>query len=43
MNALVVLAAILFILMALIGRGKGIRSFLAIFFNFGVIFIASFS
>ncbi|ESU31821.1 YibE/F [Bacillus sp. 17376] len=40
MNALVVLAAILFILMALIGRGKGIRSFLAIFFNFGVIFIA---
>lgn len=40
MNALVVLAAILFILMALIGRGKGIRSFLAIFFNFIVIFIA---
>ncbi|GAM16691.1 YibE/F family protein [Mesobacillus selenatarsenatis] len=40
MNALVVLAAILFILMGLIGRGKGIRSFLAIFFNFIVIFIA---
>ncbi|MBT2684714.1 YibE/F family protein [Bacillus sp. ISL-37] len=40
MNALVVLAAILFILMALIGRGKGVRSFLAIFFNFSVIFIA---
>lgn len=39
MNALVVLAAILFILMALIGGGKGIRSFLAIFFNFGVIFV----
>jgi uncharacterized membrane protein len=40
MNALVVLAAILFILMAIIGRGKGVRSFLAIFFNFSVIFIA---
>lgn len=40
MNALVVLAAILFILMAVIGRGKGVRSFLAIFFNFSVIFIA---
>ncbi|MBT2639894.1 YibE/F family protein [Bacillus sp. ISL-39] len=40
MNALVVLAAILFILMALVGRGKGVRSFLAIFFNFSVIFIA---
>ena len=40
MNALVVLAAILFILMAVIGRGKGVRSFLAIFFNFIVIFIA---
>ncbi|MBT2692729.1 YibE/F family protein [Bacillus sp. ISL-55] len=40
MNALVVLAAILFILMAVVGRGKGVRSFLAIFFNFIVIFIA---
>ena len=40
MNALVVLAFILFILMAAIGRGKGVRSFLAIFFNFIVIFIA---
>ncbi len=40
MNALVVLGAILFILMAVIGRGKGVRSFLAIFFNFSVIFIA---
>ncbi|MBS8266386.1 YibE/F family protein [Mesobacillus boroniphilus] len=40
MNALVVLAAILFVLMTLIGRGKGVRSYLAIFFNFSVIFIA---
>lgn len=39
MNALVVLAAILFILMTLIGGSKGVRSFLALFFNFGVIFI----
>lgn len=39
MNALVVLAAILFILMTLIGGRKGVRSFLALFFNFGVIFI----
>lgn len=39
MNALVVLAAILFILMTIIGGSKGVRSFLALFFNFGVIFI----
>jgi uncharacterized membrane protein len=39
MNALVVLGAILFILMTLIGGSKGVRSFLALFFNFGVIFI----
>ena len=39
MNALVLLAAILFILMALIGGKKGIRSFLALFFNFGVLMI----
>ncbi|RSD28448.1 YibE/F family protein [Mesobacillus subterraneus] len=39
MNALVVLAAILFILMTVIGKGKGVRSFFALFFNFAVIFI----
>ncbi|MHC0038857.1 YibE/F family protein [Pseudoneobacillus sp. C159] len=39
MNALVVLTAILFILMYLIGGSKGARSFLALFFNFGVVFI----
>ncbi|MCM3439819.1 YibE/F family protein [Metabacillus halosaccharovorans] len=42
MNALVVLAAILFLLMALIGGKKGIRSYLALFFNFAVIFILLF-
>ncbi|WP_449537737.1 YibE/F family protein [Ferdinandcohnia sp. Marseille-Q9671] len=40
MNALVVLAAILFLSMALIGGKKGVRSFLAIFFNFGVVIVA---
>ncbi|MFC0469047.1 YibE/F family protein [Halalkalibacter kiskunsagensis] len=39
MNVLVVLASILFILMTLIGGRKGVRSFLALFFNFGVIII----
>lgn len=39
MNALVWLAAILFILMVLIGGKKGARSFLALFLNFGVIFL----
>lgn len=39
MNAIVLLAAILFILMAIIGGKKGIRSFLALFFNFGVLLI----
>lgn len=39
MNVLVVLAGILFLLMTLIGGRKGVRSFLAIFFNFGVIMI----
>lgn len=39
MNVLVVLAGILFLLMTLIGGKKGVRSFLAIFFNFGVIMI----
>lgn len=39
MNTLVVLAAILLILMVLIGGRKGVRSFIAIFFNFAVILI----
>ncbi|GAE30229.1 hypothetical protein JCM9152_1630 [Halalkalibacter hemicellulosilyticusJCM 9152] len=34
-----VLSAILFLLMAFIGGGKGVRSFLAIFFNFGVLIV----
>ncbi|MBU7595246.1 YibE/F family protein [Metabacillus halosaccharovorans] len=42
MNALTLLAAILFILMALIGGKKGVRSFLALFFNFAVIFVLLF-
>ena len=37
MNVLVVLAIILFILMVLIGGKKGARSFIALFFNFGVL------
>jgi uncharacterized membrane protein len=37
MNALVLLACILFILMLLIGGKKGVRSFWAIFLNFGVL------
>ena len=37
MNTLVCLAVILFILMILIGGRKGARSFLALFFNFGVL------
>lgn len=39
MNVLVLMAGILFFLMTLIGGRKGVRSFLAIFFNFGVIMI----
>ncbi len=39
MNVLVVLAAILFILMTLIGGKKGAKSFLAIFFNFAVLLL----
>ncbi|MFA9456620.1 YibE/F family protein [Halalkalibacter sp. AB-rgal2] len=39
MNTLFVLSAILFLLMAIIGGGKGVRSFLAIFFNFGVLIV----
>ena len=37
MNVLVCLAAILFILMILIGGKKGARSFIALFFNFAVL------
>jgi uncharacterized membrane protein len=37
MNVIVLLAAILFILMTLIGGKKGVRSFLALFFNFGIL------
>ncbi|WP_408010041.1 YibE/F family protein [Pseudalkalibacillus sp. A8] len=39
MNVLVWLAAILFLLMVLIGGSKGARSFIALFFNFGVLFM----
>lgn len=39
MNVLVILAGILLFLMSLIGGRKGVRSFFAIFFNFGVIMI----
>ncbi|UYX52327.1 YibE/F family protein [Bacillus thuringiensis] len=39
MNVLVLLAAILFILMTLIGGKKGARSFIVLFLNFGVIFL----
>ncbi|MCZ8540319.1 YibE/F family protein [Psychrobacillus psychrodurans] len=39
MNVLVLLAGILLFLMTIIGGRKGVRSFLAIFFNFGVIMI----
>ncbi|KWU68168.1 YibE/F [Bacillus mycoides] len=39
MNVLVLLAAILFILMTLIGGKKGVRSFIVLFLNFGVIFL----
>lgn len=39
MNVLVFLAGILFILMVLIGGKKGVRSFLALFMNFGVLLL----
>lgn len=42
MNVLVWLAAILFILMILIGGKKGARSFISLFLNFGVIFLTIF-
>ena len=42
MNVLVLLAGILFFLMALIGGFKGVRSFIALFLNFGVIIVTLF-
>lgn len=42
MNVLVLLAGILFLLMTLIGGRKGVRSFIALFLNFGVIIIMLF-
>ncbi len=39
MNVLLLLALILFILMSIVGGKKGIRSFLTLFLNFGVIFL----
>ncbi|MFK2827055.1 YibE/F family protein [Bacillus sp. B190/17] len=39
MNALLWLAAILFILMILVGGKKGARSFISLFLNFGVLFL----
>ncbi|MDQ0216272.1 putative membrane protein [Oikeobacillus pervagus] len=38
MNVLVCLAGILFLLMIVIGGKKGVRSFIALFLNFGVLF-----
>ncbi|AHN21388.1 MULTISPECIES: YibE/F family protein [Lysinibacillus] len=42
MNVLVWLSTILFILMLVIGGKKGVRSFLSLFLNFGVLFITIF-
>lgn len=42
MNVLLILAAILFILMLIIGGGKGVRSFFSMFLNFIVLLIAIF-
>lgn len=39
MNTLVLLAIILFVLMAFIGGRKGVRSFISLFLNFGVIMV----
>ncbi|ARK29269.1 YibE/F family protein [Halalkalibacter krulwichiae] len=39
MNTLLVLAIILFLLMVWVGGKKGARSFIALFFNFGVLFL----
>jgi uncharacterized membrane protein len=42
MNVIVLLAGLLFLFMTLIGGKKGVRSFLALFFNFGVIIVTIF-
>src|SRR5690625_1839333 len=39
MNTLVLLAIILFVLMAFIGGRKGVRSFISLFLNFAVIMV----
>lgn len=39
MNVLIVLSVILFLLMVLVGGKKGVRSFIALFVNFGVLFM----
>lgn len=39
MNVLILLALILFVLMKVIGGEKGTRSFLALFFNFGIMLV----
>jgi len=39
MNVLVLLAAILFVLMVLVGGKKGVRSFISLFLNFGVVML----
>ncbi|MCM3358283.1 YibE/F family protein [Psychrobacillus sp. MER TA 171] len=42
MNVIVLLAGLLFLLMTVIGGQKGVRSFIALFFNFGVIIVTLF-
>src|SRR5699024_9044358 len=42
MNVISILAVILFILMAIFGGGKGIRSFISLFINFVIIFMTVF-
>lgn len=42
MNVLVLLSAILFLLMILIGGHKGVRSFLALYLNFGILIVLIF-
>lgn len=39
MNALVLLTIVLFVCMVLVGGSKGLRSFIALFFNFGILLI----
>src|SRR5690625_211161 len=39
MNMLVILAIILFVLMVVVGGRKGARSFIALFFNFGILLL----